>query len=424
MVYNIAMNKDFLESILKKQFNEKYYTAKELEYGNEAGTFISPYDYGQLIEYKESVASLDEGMVSLLPLPAFNFKCLYYSFCNDLKTLLGDFVYLANEDQELSDRFSTNFLESRIYSEIEGTLNVENVPTTRRRLKELLEDNAPVQSQNDIIIKNMKAGIDFVNELPEFNKENLFKLYTLLSTDCLDEEDKLRPGDYYRYDTVEISRYHGCPHSQIEESMNALFEYVKETLKSNDNNKTILLPHLCHYYMIYIHPYFDYNGRTARMVSYWVYLLSGSNLFPPIVSEAINQTKSEYYKAIELSRDSHNDLTYFLKYLLSVSNDYIICYQNLKHLEQVAKNTGNVLTSTELNYIKKVLISYKGVFSYSDFLKMIKVSMSKQGALKILNKFVSYGILKEVESNSKTKLFDINRNNVPYALKNFGFKGK
>lgn len=418
------MNKELLQTLLEKQFNEKYYTAKELEYGNEAGTYISPFEYNQLVEYKESITSLDGEMISQLPLLPFNHKCLYYSFCNDIKVLLNDFVYLANEDQELSDRFSKNFLESRIYSEIEGTLNVENVPTTRRRLKELLEDNAPALDKNDIIIKNMKAGIDFVNELPEFNKENLFKLYTLLSNDCLDEDDKLRPGDYYRYDTVEISRYHGCPHNQIEESMNSLFNYVKETLDSEDKDKIVLLPHFCHYYIIYIHPYFDYNGRTARMVSYWIYLLSGSNLFPPIISEAINQTKNEYYKAIELSRDSHNDLTYFLKYLLSVSVDYIICYQNLKHLEQVAKNTGNVLTQTELNYIKKILISYNGVFTYIDFLKMINVSMSKQGALKQLNKFVIYGVLKEVESTSKTKLFDINRINIPYSFKNFGYKEK
>ncbi|MGI6714544.1 MAG: Fic family protein [Bacilli bacterium] len=416
------MNNEKLHAILEKQFNGKYYTAKELQYGNEAGTYISPFEYKQLIEYKESLASLDDGMVSLLPLPAFNFKCLYYCLGNDLKTLLNDFVFFANEDQELSNRFSTNFLESRIYSEIEGTLNVENVPTTRRRLKELLEDDAPIKDKNDIIIKNMKAGIDFVNELPLFNKENLFKLYTLLSNDCLGEEDKLRPGDYYRHDAVEISRYHGCPSHQIEASMNALFAYANETLTSKDKNKVVLLPHFCHYYILYIHPYFDYNGRMARMVSYWVYLLSGSNLFPPIVAEAINQTKGAYYKAIELTRDSHNDLTYFLKYLLSISIDYIICYQNLKHLEQVVKNTGNLLTSTELNYIKKILISYKGVFTHSDFLKMINVSMSKQGALKTLNKFIDYGILKKVKSSSKTKLFDINKNNVPFVLKNFGYQ--
>ncbi len=422
MVYHIDMDNQKLQRLLEKQFTEKYYTAKELEYGNEAGTYITPYEYGQLLEYKENKATLDKGLVSLLPLPSFNSKCLYYSLCHELIALLNNFIYLAYEEKGLFDRFSNDFIESRIYPEIEGTLNVENVPTTRKRLKELLEVGEPARDKNDIMIKNMKAGIDFVNELPKFNKENLFKLYGILSNGCLDEEDKLRSGDYYRYDEVEVSRYHGCPANKIEESMNTFFEYVNDVLESKDQHLTVLLPHICHYYLIYIHPYFDYNGRTARMVSYWVYLLTGSNLLPPIVSEAINQTKNDYYKAIELSRDSHNDLTYFLKYIVGVSIDYLITYQNLRHLEQTVKNSGNVLTSTELSYIKKILISYSGVFSYGDFLKMTNVTMSKQGALKILNRLVNYGVLIEAPSSSKSKLFDVNKDNIPFALKNFGYK--
>ncbi|MBR5340558.1 MAG: Fic family protein [Erysipelotrichaceae bacterium] len=411
------MKNDKILNALEKQFNEKYYTAKELEYANVPGTLLTPFEYQEFLEYKESIASDDNAYVKLLPLPAFNFKCLYYSFGKELSSTLETYMQLAGKETDLTDRFSSTYIESRIYSEIEGSVNVENVPTTRRRLKELLENDAPAVDINDIIIKNMKAGIDFVHELPEFNKENLFRLYTLLSKDCLNEDSSLRPGDYYRYDEVEISRYHGCPFNKINESMNALFEFVKQTLHSKNINEIILLPHICHYYVLYIHPYFDYNGRTARMVSYWVYLLSGLNTFPPIVSEAINQTKSRYYQAIELSRDSHNDLTYFLLYLLNISLDYLICYQNLNHLEQTVKNKGSVLTETELNYIKKIIISYNGIFSYSDFLKMANVSMSKQGALKILNRFVKLGILKEVSTPSKSKLFDIDRNNVPYTLK-------
>ncbi len=268
----------------------------------------------------------------------------------------------------------------------------------------------------------MKEGIDFVNTLPSFNEENLFKLYTILSKDCLDEENLVKNGEFYRYDEVEISHYRGCPHNKIKDCMNSFFKYVNNVLNNNVQCEISLLPHICHYYMIYIHPYFDYNGRTARMVSYWVYLLSGNNSFPPIISEAINQTKNEYYKAIELSRDSHNDLTYFLKYMLSLSIDYILCYQNLKHIDQNAKNIGVSLTSTELNYIKKILIGYHGTFDYIDFLRMINVDMSKQGAFKTLNKFIEYGILKEKESKSKTKLFEINKNAILYRLKEFGYK--
>ena len=409
-------------SAFEKQYKEEYYTAKELQYGNKVGLFLSPFEYKSLLEYKEEAALSSHDFLCLLPLKPFNYKCLYYCTGLDINSLLNEYLYLADESNQILSRFSSTFLTSRIYSEIEGSLNVENVPTTRRRLKELLEEGAEPKDQNDIIIKNMKDGIDFVSSLPEFNKENLFKLYSLLSHDCLEKDDELHPGDYYRYDSVEISRYHGCPHNKIDELMDSLFNYVNKTLKSEDIKELILLPHIAHYYIIYIHPYFDYNGRTARMVSYWIYLLSGINIFPPIISEAINQTKSQYYKAIELTRDSHNDLTYFLKYLLNVSIDYILCYQDLEHFESMSKNKGYVLTETELSYLKKMLISYDGVFNYQDFLKQINVSMSKQGALKTLNHFVQYGIIKEVETDSRSKIFDFNKDNIPYSLKTIGYK--
>lgn len=56
--------------------------------------------------------------------------------------------------------------------------------------------------------------------------------------------------------------------------------------------------------------------------------------------------------------------------------------------------------------------------------KVYNTTTSKQGALKTLNRFVSYGVLKEIDSTSKVKLFDVNRNNILYALKNFGYKAR
>ncbi len=413
-----------LQSLLEKQFNENYYTPKELEYGNAAGVFLSPFEYKEFLEYKDSIASSDNPAVKSLPLPSFNYPHLYFSLGKDFSSLLDSYALLKDEDPDLLDRFSPSFTQSRIYSEIEGSLNVENVPTTRRRLKELLEENAPAQDKNDAIIKNMKAAIDFVHQLPEFNDDNRFKLYSLLSAGCLGEDEKLRLDEHYRYDGVEISHYHGCPAWRIQESMDALFLFAQDVLQGKDLTMRVLLPHICHYYLLYIHPYFDFNGRTARMVSYWIYLLSGIQGFAPIVSEAINQTKADYYRAIENSRDAHNDLTYFLKYLLSVSIDYFICYQNLRHLEQEGMKRGIILTETELNYVKRILISYHGPFTFGAFLKMANVAMSKQGALKLLNRFVDYGILKEMENPSRNKLFDVNGRAIPFSLKQFGYKNR
>lgn len=81
---------------------------------------------------------------------------------------------------------------------MEGTLNVENVPTTHKRVKEVYQKENPTD-KNDVIIKNMLNAMRFiVREKPAFNKENLLKLYNLLSADCLNDEDKLKEGAYYR----------------------------------------------------------------------------------------------------------------------------------------------------------------------------------------------------------------------------------
>ncbi len=70
--------------------------------------------------------------------------------------------------------------------------------------------------------------------------------------------------------------------------MDSLFAFVNENLK-NPKLK-FFLPQLAHYYLLYVHPYFDYNGRTARMVSLWLYFLTG-NVYPSFISEGIDLKK-------------------------------------------------------------------------------------------------------------------------------------
>ena len=416
-VYHRTMKHTF-DEILNYQVSKRYLTARELEYGNDPDFGLSPYEYGQFLDYLENSA-LNESPFKVYPLKTFNSKFIYLCACNELANLYRDVFHLISEDvletgSLLSMRNRFDFDRSRIFSEIEGSLNVENVPTTRRRVKDLLEKGSEPQTKNDIIIRNMGRGIEFINSKPSFNKENLRKLYGLLTEDCLDEDEKLKPGDYYRYDGVEVDNYQGCPVEQIDACMDSLFDYVNGVLDKADNTYSLLLPHICHYYIIYIHPYFDYNGRMARMVSFWISLLVRQDLLPPTISEMINQTKGDYYKAIRSSRNARNDLTYFVLYLLRGTIKYYLSYRNLENIAQMAKNRGIQLTETELNYMKRILVSSNGAFNYQDFLKYCQISISKQGALKILNRFIESGGLVEIESKGKTKLFSINKEAIKY----------
>ena len=217
--------------------------------------------------------------------------------------------------------------------------------------------------------------------------KNLLELYKILSKDSLNKETTL-DGDFYRSDKVFVGQHEGCPADKIEEAMNSFFEYVNSEI----NKRNFFLPFIAHYYILYIHPYYDFNGRTARMVSLWISLLSNIHmLLPTYISEAINDDKNNYYKALDNSRFSHNDITYFLTYLIELANRYYLVYKNINIIKEELATIGESLSSTESYYLKRIIInSKKGWFNYRGFIDFCKLDITKQGALKILNKLLMY----------------------------------
>lgn len=265
-----------------------------------------------------------------------------------------------------------------------------------------------------LIIKNMFEAIKFiVKQKPAFNKENFFKLYNILSADCLDEEDKLKDGAYYRDDSVFIGEFEGAPAATIEECMDSLFAFAGNI--ENVNRYGILLPQICHYYILYIHPYFDYNGRTARMVAFWLNTIYDIMAAPQFMSEAINDNKREYYRAIINTRLSRNDLTYFLGYILETGTKYSLLYKNLDEIGKQLSKSGDSLSSTEWGYLKKIIVhNPEGYFNYKGFLEYIGGAMSKAGALKVLNNFVDYGILEKNINKRKEAIYKVKKGKLTF----------
>jgi len=409
------------KKVFQQMMNEHYYSSKDLMYNTNINILMSPHEYNDFLNYKkELINNSNNESIKSLDLVSFNDAPIHFSMCLDLTLAVNNYLksVIDDIDQNKTSLFSRNasdMLLSRIYSEIEGSLNIESVPTTRKVLDEIAKGKKEPSSLNEQIIKNMIEGIRFVNEIPEFNETNLYKLYTILSNGCLDEEDKLIEGNIYRHDGVEVGGYQGCPVDKIKECMDSLFTFVNNNLKNLDYIN--YLPHIAHYYIAYVHPYFDYNGRTARMVSYWISLLSNKDVLPPLASEAINQTKSNYYESLSETRDANNDLTYFFIYIFNILNKYIFTYKNIEEISQQLMNEQSVvLSSNEKTYLKKILISNKGKFTHNEFTKWVGINMSKQGALKVLNAFEDYGLLVSTTSKSNNKLFEVNKSKIKYIV--------
>lgn len=409
------MNEKF-DSML---FGPMYYDTKDLRYNNVYKFFLSNQQLIEYKQYKKQLIQNREKKIVTVDLKSFNSDYIFFVNGQCLLNLQLSYLRMMQDDFQnfqstVVQRNLYDILWARVYSELEGSMNLENVPTTRTRLEQIKKGSEP-RDKNEIIAKNMLDAIEFILSKPKFNKENLYELYSILSHDCLEDNQKLN-GNFYRNDSVYIGDYDGCSFEKIDECMDSLFAFVGNNLNNKASDVKEYLAHICHYYILYIHPYFDYNGRTARMVSFWISILQDDfSTAPLFLSEAINDDKKRYYDALSETRNMENDMTYFLIYIMNTSIRYSLLYKNLNYISDEMLKKGITLTNYEKAYIKKILLgAEEGYFDYKKFLSIANIDISKQAALKALNKLVEYGILTSIINDKKAKLFKLNDKFVKY----------
>lgn len=172
--------------------------------------------------------------------------------------------------------------------EIIGTLSIEQIDSSRESVRRILHGGAP-QANNEYKAFGIKRGLDFiVDPTNKITEENLYVLYNLAIGDFLEAENRLKLNEHYRHNTQKY--------------LSSLIDYTRLDDELDQIVKSIVL----HYYFAYLHPYFDGNGRMARLFQLWYLVQKGytASLFIPF-SVYINETKSLYYKAFSSVADNY-----------------------------------------------------------------------------------------------------------------------
>src|SRR5665647_1536271 len=121
----------------------------------------------------------------------------------------------------------------------------------------------------------------------------------------LDDEDRLMPEHKYRHDTVYVVgqniEHQGISYQLLPEYIVNMIEYIH----LDDGLDQVIKSIIIHYYFAYLHPYFDGNGRMARLLQLWYLVQQGysSALFVAF-SNRIGATRKKYYQAYTLTEDN------------------------------------------------------------------------------------------------------------------------
>lgn len=345
-------------------------------------------------------------------------RLLYWNNEKIVTNFLGSHDIIRNSN--LLSYFNYNdseIINGFIFSEIESSLSIEGIRSTRAQIEKLNKtDYDDITNINDIIIKNMLLGYEFVKN-NKITEENIYKLYNILSKKSLKEQEQLLNGNYYRHDEVDIvdSRGtvvdRGINHQLLPQLMNDLITFIN---KEKTLSEHLIASHIIHYYLILLHPYFDFNGRMARVLSFWYNYQNAPSFSLMLANEAINNNlnKKNYYNAIINSRQMNNDITYFLEYISRIILSYSKLYINYYHILKKFKNKGVILQRSTENAIKAVLgLSSldNNYFSWKDYNSFTNDQFTKQYCLRLLNSLVELEIL-ETSEDKKVKLFKLNKN--------------
>lgn len=205
--------------------------------------------------------------------------------------------------------YNSNAIEGNTLSLIETKVVMEDGLTIGgKRLQEHFE------------VINHAEAISFIEEQvtqTEPLDERTLKTIHHLILKNIDDENAGR----YRSINVRISgSQHEPPHFlQVANEMQELFAWYEQ---EKDRLHPVELAALFHFKFVYIHPFADGNGRTARLLMNLILMGHG---YPPAIVKAEEQQRLNYYETLEMA-SMRNEVQPFINLITTCVEEGLINY--------------------------------------------------------------------------------------------------
>jgi len=151
------------------------------------------------------------------------------------------------------------------------------------------------------------------------------------------------------------------PWTQIERSLEQLCEFANEKDEDASFIHPVVRSIAVHFWIGYLHPFTDGNGRTARALFYWSMLHREYWLWEYIsISTIIRGQPSKYARAFLYSESDEADLTYFILHQMGImlrALDALEEYMTRK-VDEIQELSGLLRRGVDLNHRQIDLVQH------------------------------------------------------------------
>lgn len=211
-----------------------------------------------------------------------------------------------------------------IMEEAIASSQLEGAATSRRAAKKMLrEGRKPSNKSEQMILNNYLSmkGIEESYRDREMSMDLIFELHAIITDKTLDEQGE-KPRMRKLGEPVNVSDkmtgviYHNGPDIDfVKKELEHMIKFANDDYENEIFIHPVIKAIMLHFWIGYLHPFTDGNGRLARLLFYW-YLIKGNYwafAYLPI-SKVIKKSQNQYLMAFVYSEQDDNDITYFLDY--------------------------------------------------------------------------------------------------------------
>lgn len=334
----------------------------------------------------------------------------YDSEIMSLVSKINSLNYRINEIfNDMPDIAKDQYMRKSLIDEIHFTNQIEGVISTRKDINDLIteiEIKTTTCNRFEGIVNKYLMLTD--EKLQFLSSKDIRKLYDEMLYNEIQSEDKnnLPDGEIFRKDLVHVYKtgekvvHNGLmPESKIIDYMNKALNIL-----NSESIDVLIKIAIFHYFLGYIHPFYDGNGRINRFISSYMLSKYFNEVAGFRLSMSIKENLSQYLDAFEHTNDVRNkgDVSTFVYEFLDIIyksfqktelyalekiqqfNKYITKIANVSKLYEMNKNKDDinnllfiliqcsVFGDFGLNKAKLIKFLEKGSTKVSEYLGVLK----------------------------------------------------
>ncbi len=264
--------------------------------------------------------------------------------------------FLSSEVEKPTNIQKSQLIISGLTEEAIASSQIEGANTSRKVAKEMLLSQRKARTKDEQMIINnyqvMQRLMDWKDL--QLSLDILLEMQRNITIGTL--EDKKDAGRL-RKDEDEIAVINRMSGETVFTPPNASFvaselqrliDYANTDESEDEFIHPVIKASILHFWLAYLHPFVDGNGRTARALFYWYMLKKQYWMFQYLsVSRIIRKSKTQYDNSFLYSEYDDNDMSYFLVYnlkaIVSSIKEFIMHYQNKLQEEKIIQRIAGEL---------------------------------------------------------------------------------